>query len=431
MTKKGDQLLEAGMYSEAALYYYNALLRKRDNIDAKLGLTNTGQRVYDEKLDVFTKAKAMGEHKQAVYAYKDALDYKVKLEGVGVKLESPSYMADDFEEAKLVYADHLYREGKRFLDEKNFPEAEKFLKELLSLEKSYKDASDLLNTAVNEPHYLEGKALFEKGMYRKAYYEFDKVYQTDDTYKEVNIYRSNCLVKGKYPVAISPFENASGQKDVEKRVNAYVITELANIDNPFLKVVDRAQMDAILAEQRLGMSGVVDEETAAEAGNLLGAKIMITGTVLSYTPTKGRIRTEEKRGYESYQVKKYDRENDRTYYETRYKPVTYKTHQGENKVSISFQYKCVSLESGEVLFSEVIEKNLKSSVNYASYDGEVKKLFPANAEGVSTSRSDRNELQSLIRSNRTLRSVDQLANEGFQSISNQLAHDIESHLDNL
>lgn len=429
--KKGDQLLEAGMYTEAATYYYNALLRNQKNIDAKIGLKNTGQRVFDDKLAKFTKAKAMEDHKAAVYAYQDALAYRKKLNKVGVELDAPGYMADDFNEAKAVYLDMLYRDGTDQVDGQNFDAAQKIFKELIALEPNYKDVDVLNNIAMNEPHYREGKDLMEAGDYRGAYYEFDKVYQRDRNYKQTPTFREECLEKGKYPVAISPFENASGKRDVEKRINAYVITELSEIDNPFLKVVDRAQMEAILEEQRLGMSGVIDEETAAEAGNLLGAQIMITGTVLSYTPRQGKMQVQQKNGYESYQVKRYDKANDKTYYDTKYKAVKYKTYTNRNEVLVSFQYKAISLESGEILFSKVVEKNLKSDVHYATYSGEVNQLYPAGSQGVNTSNSARKNLQKLIRANRNLKSIDQLSNEAYSIISSSLSEDVLNHLNSL
>lgn len=424
LAKKGDQLYQAGMYQEAATYYYNAVLRKRTNIDASIGLKNTGQRVFDDKLTEFTKAKAVGDHKAAVYAYKSATDYRQKLSEVGVQLEAPSYMADDFDEAKAVYVESLYQQGKSAVEDNNYQEGRTIFKEIISLKPDYKDVAELNNIAINEPPYLQGKSLLEKQDFRGAYYAFDQVYQVDPNYKQTAKFRAECLDKGKYPIAISTFENASGKKEIGTRINAFVINDLTSSNNPFLKVIDRTQMETILKEQRLGLTGVMDMETAAEAGNLLGAKVMITGTVLSYSERPGRMNVSRVNGYEAYQVKRYDKVTDKTYYDTRYKAVTYQTHKNKNEVSVSFQYKAISLETGEVLFSDIIEKNMSSSVSYATYDGESDRLFPAAANGVETSRSAQKNLQNLIRANRTLKSTDQLSNESFHFISNAVSADV-------
>src|SRR5690554_4858443 len=48
--KKGAKLEEAGLYDNAALFYYNSLLRNSNNVDARIGLARTGQRVVNDKL---------------------------------------------------------------------------------------------------------------------------------------------------------------------------------------------------------------------------------------------------------------------------------------------------------------------------------------------------------------------------------------------
>ena len=44
-------------------------------------------------------------------------------------------------------------------------------------------------------------------------------------------------------------------------------------------IIDRADLDRIRAEQRFGLSGEVDDNTAAKIGNIAGANVVITGRV--------------------------------------------------------------------------------------------------------------------------------------------------------
>jgi len=44
-------------------------------------------------------------------------------------------------------------------------------------------------------------------------------------------------------------------------------------------IVDRSELDRVRAEQEFGMSGEVDDNTAARIGNLTGANIVITGRI--------------------------------------------------------------------------------------------------------------------------------------------------------
>ena len=46
-----------------------------------------------------------------------------------------------------------------------------------------------------------------------------------------------------------------------------------------LSIVDRSQTTAILSEQNLGLAGIIDENTAPEAGKILGVQALLTGSI--------------------------------------------------------------------------------------------------------------------------------------------------------
>ncbi len=424
LAKKGDQLQAAGLYTDAATFYFNALLRNQNNVDARIGLNQTAQRVLNDKYDVFSKARAMEEHKTAVQAYQDAEAYREKVQRLGIKLDAANHYAQDYEEVKEIYLRNLYNRGNDLMADRKFDEANACFKEIALLDPNYKDLRELKNIAKNEPVYLDGTTLFDSRNYRQAYYKFDEIFRADPGYKDVAVLRGECLDLGKYPVAIMPVENSSGKKDVEKRVHAFVITELASANNPFLRIVERENMDVILREQRLNLSGIIDERTASQVGNLLGAKVIITGNVLSYNTIAGKMRVTEKDGYAAYQVKLHNKETDKHYYETRYRPVKYQEYYNRNETTFSFQYKGISLETGEVLFSRIVDKSYDSQVYYGAYPGEVTHLYPAGSNGVITSQRDKNLLMELMRANREIKSIDQLSNEAFAAAARDLSSDI-------
>lgn len=428
LVKRGEQLQEAGMYTEAANFYFNALLRDRDNIDARIGLTNTSKRVFNDKLDAFSRHRAMDEHKQAVAAYIDAMEYRDRVKRVGIGLEAASHYADDYEYSKSEHLRALYSEANDLMADRRFDEAKIKFREVISLDPNYKDAGELKGIAVNEPLYISATEHFDAGRYRKAYYDLNKIFTNDRDYRDVAVLRSEALELGRYPIALTPFENASGVRDVEKRVYAYFLTSLSRLDDPFLRIVERENMEMILDEQRLSLSGIVDESTASRVGNLLGAKALLTATVLNYNKKPGKMRVSEKDGFEAYTVKLYNSATERNYYETRYKPVKYNEYYNTNEVRFSVQYKAISLESGELLFSRIVDRTEEDQMYYAAYDGEVDNLLPAGPQGVLTSSRDRKRLQSLVRAPRTIQSVDDLTNAAFESAANELRGDVSNFL---
>lgn len=90
---------------------------------------------------------------------------------------------------------------------------------------------------------------------------------------------------GKPVVAILPFNNSAiGKANEElaplsKGIADLMIEELAG--NPNMRVVERDQLMAVMAEQKLATDGKVDPATAVKVGKLLNAGHMITGSYIT------------------------------------------------------------------------------------------------------------------------------------------------------
>jgi TolB-like protein len=82
-----------------------------------------------------------------------------------------------------------------------------------------------------------------------------------------------------YPTAIFPFaERGAGVKGYGEKVSDILFASLAA--NPDLYLVDRADMDKTLTEHELNLSGIVAPGQAVQVGQLTGAKILLTGSVI-------------------------------------------------------------------------------------------------------------------------------------------------------
>jgi len=64
-----------------------------------------------------------------------------------------------------------------------------------------------------------------------------------------------------------------------KAVSSMLITEL--LGRPGIRVIERYRLQDLLTEQKLALSGRVDESTAVEIGKILGAQYVIHGQVTS------------------------------------------------------------------------------------------------------------------------------------------------------
>lgn len=428
LSKKGAELEAAGLHDNAAMYYYNSLLRNSNNVDARIGLARTGQLVVEDKSRAFTQARSMENLKEAVYAYRDLEAYREKLSRVGIRTEVPAYLEDDYRDIQSRYLEELYEQGNRFLSKRNFEEAHRVFGEMERLEPGYRDVRELRNISANEPIYHAATLEFDAGRYRAAYEQFDRVFHADPNYKEVAVLREECLDLGKFPIALAPFENHTKHRDIDRKLHAFVLTKLSALDDPFVRVVEREDIDRILREQRLSLSGLTEGSVAQQAGNLLDAKAIITGSVLEYAARSGSWKKTTKRGYERKTFKKVNEETGVTTVHSKYEPTSYNEYSNEASVTLSFQYKAISAETGEVLFSGIFERTMVDRAEYAVFSGEITELYPAGDKGPLTDNRSRRALLSLLRADRTIKTTDQLANEAFYQAASQLGGELENHL---
>ena len=266
----------------------------------------------------------------------------------------------------------------------------------------------------------------EAGNFRTAYSKFNEVIERNATFKEAMEHKNTCLEEGLITLALLPFSNGTAQNGLDKKVSAYALDALTRIGDPFLKVVDRENMELIISEQQLGLSGVIDEETAVNVGNLTGAETMLTGTVLNYGTHEDKLQKTTMRGFESYRVKRTNPDTKKTYYETRYRSVNYYRFQKRATVSVSFQYKIVSLETGEILDSKIIERTFEDTVVYADYSGDVTTLFPERNGRVNTNKEAKRDLENLIHGRRTIKNTTELANDLMKDVTAELSSNVEN-----
>lgn len=429
-TKLGQKQEAAGLTREAAESFYTALLKKRANLDAQIGLKKNGQLVLNTKLNDFSQKNSFGSRKEAVYAFHEARDYKNRIAGVGVELQIPDYQNADYEKAKRDYLTELYEKGTKLLEDNKFAEAEGNFNEISTLDPNFKDAGELKDIAYIEPIYQKAQEAFEAKRYRACYENILKVEQRKLNYKEASSLKSQSLEKGMYTVALLPFKNGTPINGADIKIAAYLLDELTKLNDPFLKVVDRENMNSILAEQRFQMSGIFNESMAVEVGKIAGAKAIISGTVLNHTSSQGTLRKVTRSGFESYQVKKVNAEG-KAYYETAYNPISYDEYFNSAEANVSIQYKLTSLETATMLKSSIVEKSNKDEILYATYGGNSNNLYPANGNMVNTSNKDRNTLQNMLKAKRNLKDPNEMANDLYIEIAKQIASEIKAQLQTL
>lgn len=433
LTKKGDKFAERNLYQDASIQYMKALDKKGDFIGAKEGLRSSGQKQVNAYLDDFFKSKNFGDKRASIYHYRNANDIKEKIKKYNITIDIPSTYTTDYNSLVDDYVSTIYFEAMDLLEKENFSESEKLLKEVALLKPNFKDVNDLKNVATFEPIYRKANEFLELEKFRSAYYEYDKI---PDSYQETKQRKALALEAGLFTIAIVKFENATRQSGGESAISALVSDKMMKLNNPFIKLVDRTYTQSFIDEQIMGLSGQVAENTNAQAGELIGAKAIISGKLVSFSKQKNPIVRTEKKAWAERKVRKYDEETEKHFYETVYDKIKYQEYRGSTSVQVGFQFQLISTESGEILLTKLINLNRRDEVHFAESNTNYRNIVPGNwrwqskqspNDVVETSYSQKRALRNLFKNKKTLLSVNALANDIYQEIAIEVSQMVNNY----
>ena len=432
MTKRALAFEQQGMYTEAANYYLEALRRKSTNIDAAMGLKRTGQLVLDDLLAAFFKSHTSKAYKTSVYTYLKAENYKSSAAVFKVSLEVPSYYPGYYKEDLAFYLAAIYDDAMSCLDKEEFDKGLSYLDEILRLDAAYKDVAELKTYARLEPVYRKANLALETKKFRSAYYLFGKTI----AYKDSDELKAYALKEAQYPIAMLPFENATTTANIHKSFESQFLNLFVKDKNPFIKIIDRVHIETVLNEQELGLSGLVDSQTAAKAGDLFGAKALLVGRLVSYDAKFSVPKATKKKGWESYKQKKYNAATKEYDLVTKYSKVKYNLFQGRSYVNLTIEYKLISTETGEILATNLFTDKREDNVRYIEFDGNTKNLVSgtwvssqtdSESDRKNTGYKDRKNIQGLLKANKNLRSKADLMSIALKNVSAKAVSEINSY----
>lgn len=427
-TQEGIKYETAGLVEEAADAYFQAVVRKRTNIEAAIGLKRVGQKVLNKKTDVFYKNFSLGNNKEAVYDYQHAQNYNNKIKNIGVILDYPTHYEKYYTEAKDLYVKELYTKAQQYMSNAEYKKSEDVLAELLKFDPNYKDAEKLKTISIVEPIYANGLKLIEEAKYIKAYYNFDEVTKHDPNYKEVAEYKQLAKEKGTISIGVLSAKNQTNSTKAGDKLYGYVISSLLKTNHPLLKLVDRDNIQHIMDEQKRGMQGITDEKNAVSTGKLIGIQNMLLINVIDASEQgNGRITSTTRSAYSIYYVETINPQTKLKMREERYNAINYLENTGYASASYGINYRIVSTETGELLTSEVIKSTKEDNLNYYTYnDGDYRNLIP-NLPGQGQNINI-NQWRNNFTKKRALKSTNELADIAAQEVGEQTANSIINFL---
>lgn len=410
-SKKAAKFEAAGLYEDAADYYYEAVKKKSGNIDAKLGLRKTGQQTLDKKLKAVKDAYQQSDFEDVVYYYIAAEKYDDKIDRVGVDLTFPEIYHAYYDEAKQDFLNALYSEGLDKLNREEFKAAQQIFQEIIDVERNYKDASEKYTIAKTEPVYRKANTYYENEMYRSAYYAYDKIIRETGNYKQALSLKNDAREKGTISLLVQEFDFAhQSYLQTAEIITSGIKSRLNEINNPFIKIIDEASV-----RDRLYKNGEIDRQAA----KLLGIKSILSGKVIYIKKNSGRLTKETKKGYiENYKTTV--NSEGKTVKTPDFKKTEYTQYKQANSAQLQVDFSLVSTESSEIIISDLIKLQKIDEVNYARFDGDKNKLIPgywksksynSKEDRIKDNYSDKKALKKLLNTDRKPKTVSFIVGE--------------------
>jgi hypothetical protein len=168
--------------------------------------------------------------------------------------------------------------------------------------------------------------------------------------------KTNVLMPGKIDqaaqfksIAVMPFEGNDGKaftSVVESTLAAVIVA-----DKQYFNIVDRGSMDKVMNEMKLGMTGQVDTNTAAQVGKMVGAKGIYTGIIASNSVEDSRYTETRKKC--SYYRDVTDSKGKKSQECARWYDST--VNCTRRSAVFSFTPKLIEVESSRIIFSNMYE----------------------------------------------------------------------------
>jgi len=222
-------------------------------------------------------------------------------------------------------------------------------------------------TNAAEKHYQQG-ITWENTRYKEAAKEFNRAQQYIAGYKDASERYEKARLKAVKRIAIMSFENKSGKQQfgslgetMSDQTIGIIMSDPSNLE--FVEMVTRDRLEQLLVEQKLGQTGVINEETAAEIGKVLGIHSFIFGKVNTVTFS---VSPESKASYyqeaEVYQGKGLP-------YKKVYANVIITTRKAKSNVTVTYQV--IEVAKGTIVKSGSIIGEYDFEYKFGRFTGDV------------------------------------------------------------
>ena len=254
-----------------------------------------------------------------------------------------------------------------------------------------KDYSNQLGKALEnaaDAHYQEGIRIAASAddvdTQKRAAKEFKMVERFVRGYKDAQSRYEKSRSAGMKRIAFIPFEDRSGKRllygSLSEAVTDAVISNLLGDPSAveFLQLISRSELERVVQEQNLSLTGLIDEKSAQEIGNVLGVHEIVTGQINQIIYSRPQTITSR------YSNKATIRERRGTYIDNEGKerpryvdvPVSAMVtkYQRKGSAAISGSYKIINVRTAQITQSTSFSPKHVFEVAWGTFSGDKRAL---------------------------------------------------------
>lgn len=382
---------KGGLHKEASEYFMAHLREKPDHIKSKIALKESAQKYLATLTSKFYQISTSGTDKEAIDAFLACEQFNRKVDRIGVSLDFDNQARVEYQKHLESYSDVKYAEAKELFDNKQYGPAQVIFGEIYVLNPSFRDVSAMLVDAQVIPLYSQALEEYGSGQFKSAYRSLKKVNQLKYGYKDVATIMEDALIKGRINLAFFPLSSNNVYSTVVEEVNAHLLSDIVRKKDEMLQVLDKSKVERVISEQNFVLR---NSEDAVKIGGLLGAKVLLTGKVIDYSFEGGQAREIPKSGYVIRNVQNGTDATGKPIWTQQRHNITYYEVMGASRGTIKIEYQLVSTENGQVLFSDIVTKEVTDEVHYFKADQELS-YVNSDTENMSKYRSLNNNKKNL------------------------------------
>lgn len=430
--KQGNQFADAGMLEKAVDAYLVSYHKKPKKAKYSIALAKYGTMLLEEVYADFYQSSVNGNDSLAVHHYRNAQNWSKKLEGHVDEERFGSTYEVRYKNHVKQYIGAKVARAKELIAQDQFERAQFLLNHLKGIAPSNHEVGNLLEFATVEPAYRAALALMEQKDYRGVHATLEPIIARYPN-QDVLVKLSNMAVeRGNYVLGILDFNSSSiGSDALLQGTRSRFIQRIQQINDPFLTIVDRADLDVIASEQQAILEGAMESEDGLSQ-RILAADAYVRMVITEFDEHEGRWIRTEKRGYaETKRRVKQPDGSHKTIVE--HSKVRYTEVQKEHRVNYRINLELIDRATSQIIEIKTLSYHERSTLHYVDYSGKGT-LVPGywkysskkhDSDYVSKNVSEKNTLRQLIRNGRTIRSISSMRSDGVDEIGVAFANYID------